>query len=252
MQTHVLDDASPATRRQVAEALFPTFAAFYPGFRFERFVRDYFRPKARECRALLLTDPAGEAAGLIAYCAEDIDVDGDPLLLGDAVTLRRADQTHLGGRFGLLTTLQTFGPALRARRRGRTPVLLLVISSPEGFRGLYDYWPRTLPRPGMTDRDGRLGRWYAALRAEAGFPVDPAAPWTFREGVRFAVDPARRRRREADSHPAVRFFLEHCPDYGQGQEMFVLVPFSTSDLLRAPGRMLRGMARRVIGRRRRR
>ena len=249
LQKRVVDlsDAPQDARRATAERTYPLFSTWWPELTFEQYARGYFSPQHRLIRVYTWEDARGELAGLLIGGAVDLDVDADRLTVIRGATCKRAGVRSVAGDVvgGLMRGLAE--AALHAHRRGRIPVALAVLSSPRGFELFHNSAPRCYPSHRRSADDPRLRRWYEALRSDAGPRAQGKSPFVT-EGVAFDVPDAVRARWEHSRDPAVRFYLEHCPDYGRGQELVAVLPLEISDLLRFPYCLARVTGGRAVRR----
>ncbi|MFO0624083.1 MAG: hypothetical protein U0325_00585 [Polyangiales bacterium] len=242
-----LTDAPQLARHAMAVHTHALVSSWWPALTLEAYERDYYSPRHWLIRVYTWEDAHGQPAAMLVGGAVDVEVDGDPLTVIRGAVCKRPDVPFLAGEItqGLVRGLVE--AALHAYRRGRIPVARAVLSSPRGFALFHDAAPRCYPSHRSTTDDPRFRRWYEALRDDLGEPVEGESPYVV-HGIPFDVPDAIRARWARSDDPAMRFFLEHCPDYGRGRELVALLPLEFSDLLKMPYTLARTSTVRAVRR----
>lgn len=197
----------------------------------------------------LVRGPDEAVIGFMHGVGEELELLGTKvLLLRSLGAAHPAWRAALGGfeRYGA-------GPlakiALRGCLRGRLPLLLAHFATPATYRTFLRVMPRVVPAPGVTP-DPWLLRLRDAALAHYGLERVPGRAHACR-GPRTAMTEGERAHWRAHRAPEVRFFVQECPGFGEGDYLAGLVPMDWTDLARAPLHMSIGVAREWLRRRRR-
>lgn len=236
-----LDFASAERRRAMAERTFPLFSIFWPSFEFEKYVETYFSPRILQQRLYTWEDAKGEVVAFGVGGCIDVEVEGDKLTVIDGVTCRRADARNLSGALAFGAAHGTLHLLWPAFRRGRTPVMRLIASTPGGYKILGRSFPRVYPSRQFPVGHPRFSRWHRALREDARLEADPANPCLI-EAVKIDLPDELREHWARSRDPDIRYFIEQCPDYGDTRELLAIVPLELRDVALIPYCMARSAA----------
>lgn len=204
-----------------------------------------------DCQAVdnqlwLVRSPDGEVVGFMHGVSEDLELDGTRVRLMRSLAAAAPEwRSTLGGfeRHGAAPLIKV---ALRGRLYGRMPLLFPYFATPATYRTFLRVMPRVVPTPGI-EPDPKLLRLRDAAIAHYGLARVPGRAHACR-GPRCPMSPEVRAHWREHPAPEIRFFVEECPNFGEGEYLAGLVPMDWMDLARAPLRASVGVAREWLRR----
>lgn len=227
-------------REAFTDELFVAHCAIFSGVDRPTFAK-YVVDSPAERTRIQVFRAEGRIVGYAAYHVFEREVDGQPcLVVRGEVGLMPAYRR--GTRFGTFFLRETLR-VLRTRR-GRPVWGLSCATNPATYRTLYRHndqvWPcpdRATPRPlqGLMD----------TLAEQFGLvPVEGAHPGVFHVGWKTRQDEAETRQWEHCEEPASRLYVERNPGYTKGHGMLILIPVTTTGMIRAGLRLTLTQLRR--------
>jgi len=233
---------SPEERATFTDALYRVHCELFDGVSRASFARYVVDAPADETRILVHRDSQGEIVGYFAGHTFRRTLRGAP------VVVLRAEMGMLRGHRGGATNARYgFSEAARivARSPGTPVYLLTCLIHPSSYDDLTRYarpvWPSPTHRP-----DAEL----LALLCELGdsFGLRPVGddPLVRKVGWRPRDTAAERAFWRRNERPAVRFFVDANPDYGEGNGLLTLVPMTPAVLAGALGREARERSGRSL------
>jgi hypothetical protein len=197
----------------------------------------------------LIRGPDAEIIGFMHGVSEDLELDGTRVRLMRVFAAAYPEwRVPLRGfeRFGAAAFIKV---ALRGRLDGRLPLLFPYFATPSTYRTFLRVMPRMVPAPGI-EPDPKLLRLRDAAITHYGLERVPGRAHACR-GPRCPMPPEARAHWQTHRAPEVRFFVDECPNFGEGEYLAGLVPMDWKDLALAPLHVCTGMVREWLRRRQR-
>ena len=197
---------------------------------------------------LWLVRGSGDAViGFMHGISEDLDLLGTKVLLMRSFGAAHPEWRAALGGFERIAAGPLVRSAVRGRLRGRLPLVLVYFASPAPYRTFLRIMPRMVPAPGTTP-DPHLLRLRDAAITHYALARIPGRAHACR-GPHVAMTAEERAHWTAHTSPEIRFFVEECPGFADGEYLAGLVPMDWSELAQAPLRTSFGIAREWIRRR---
>lgn len=226
-----LNRLSRDSARQALSQVADVHRACWPDKPIEKVYAERLDREAVNNELWLARGPDGRIVGFLHGIAEDLELDRTKVLLMRSLAAVYPEwRTVLAfERQGILPLMRW---ALRGRLRGRLPLLFAHFATPSTYRTILQVLPRVVPSPDTTP-DQRLLRLRDAAIVHYGLVRVPGRAHAC-HGPRLAMSEGERAHWMAHSAPEVRFFVEECPGFADGEYLSGIVPMDWSDLARAP------------------
>jgi hypothetical protein len=237
-----------AARRAMSQ-IAPVHDACWPEADIEKLYASRLDVPSVENRLLLAREGDGAVVGFGHAITQDVDVAGTP------VRLMRFQTAVLPGWRTTAAGLErlAIGPfvasSVRGLLRGRLPLVFLYLATPSAYRTTYRVSPRLVPSPGV-ESDPFLLKVRDALIDHLHLERVPGREHAC-YGPRAVIAAEERAYWNRHTAPEVRFFLRHCPNFGDGEYLPAVIPVTWTDIARVPASFVTGVTREWLRRRRR-
>lgn len=236
-----------AAWREMAQ-IAPVQAVCFPGKSMDVVYAERIDRAFVENEVWLVRSPDDEVVGFLHGFSEDAEFVGTKVCVMRTVVAALPEwRSAIGATFSRLGAAAMVRVAFRTRLRGRLPLLLPRFGTPATYRTMVRLLSRLVPSP-----RSNVDPYLLALRDAAitHFQLERVEG---REhvvrGPRLAMSAGERAHWHAHTSPEVRYFIEQCPRFGEGECLIGVVPMDWTDLAQAPLRASLGLAREWFRRR---
>ncbi len=194
------------------------------------FIKRYTPRGVRSCRVCTIYDETGALVGYQFVAAIDVTVAGrDCTVIRSCVTKcrQRAPSKSAFDGFGARTTLHL---ALKAKLRGRETWVVGGALAPVTYHVMAKHFDVMIPSARGDDHPVPMD-FFLELREAAGFGPATSNPFLGKGEIQLDVTDEERASWAAREEPAVRRYLETCPEYGNGQMLVFAVPIVLRNVL---------------------
>jgi hypothetical protein len=240
---------SRESARRAMSQIAPVHDACWPEADIEKLYASRLDPPSVDNRLLLARDRDGAVVGFGHAIIQDVEIaDTSVRLMRFQTAVLPEWRTTAAGLERLV-----FGPfivsAVRGLLQGRFPVVFLYLATPTSYRTTLRVSPRLIPSPGVTP-DPALLKLRDALIAHLQLGRVPGREHAC-YGPRCVISAEERAFWNRHTAPEVRFFLQHCPNFGDGEYLPAVIPVTWTDIARVPVSFVTGVTREWLRRRRR-
>lgn len=244
----LLSIPSISGRREAMAAITPIHRACWPDMPMVKVYAERVDCDAMFNQLWIARSPSGMPIAFAHAIAEDLVLAGQPVRIMRSLGATRPESRNkkIGlERYGMVPLIRVTFDALL---RGRLPLLFATWATPATYRMFLRMMPRVIPAPGIAP-DPRMLQLRDAILEHYGLERVPGLPHAS-VGPRLAMTEHERRHWLEHRAPEVRYFVEQCPNFGQGEYLAGIVPLDWKHFWRAPLQLPLGFLRQELQRRR--